>query len=135
MSTHSTLLGEDLLAPLGFVNVTGLPVMKMAGARLTDGGQISSSALGCWNVDAGLLVVVTTNGVVWLASAKALNEGGAMDIIESLCPNGQAGTVPCADGAIISHGFVLRRLLNPSDNFLGACLPVPLVVPVSPPAS
>ena len=106
------------LQTAGFVHVTGLKAWRIGGDSYEI--QACKKDLGHWDCNNGKMVLVLTDGEVWLG-AGILPQSLHMDLY---CPNGSKGTfVPCSNGEEIDTHSLLRRVVNPYDDSHGSPIP------------
>lgn len=115
-TTSTTTEERSLLHNAGFVHVTGL---RLKHWRLVDleepppiGHDLTPAGLGRCGFNAGIQVIVTLGGEVWIRYASP-EDGGRPDILRQFCPNGEGAQVPCGNGVEIDFYDLMARFANP----------------------
>ena len=109
----------------GLIHVTGLIAYRPCGDGEGYEIQARRGQLGKWGGNNGVVVLVTGDGEVWLASGSAFEKVRGKATIN--CPNGFGAYVPCSNGEVISMHDLMARVADPYGDIHGRHSPIPKI--------
>lgn len=120
MAIEKTSIDQRIkLAAAGFVRVDGLRA-EGCGSYII---EPKVNELGHYDMNNGMMAIVTMGGEVWLAasvfppssiaSSAYHSPSNLGELIRELCPRGTGANVPCSNGEALDQREIFYRLARP----------------------